>query len=92
MKYQRLEFSLQIEILLTETLRALSLHTEALQNVYKRGFHCTIFWYKSGTLTMSFFLPFIEEGEEKLIKEVGETFNLLNLNKMVETFAPLLLN
>ena len=42
MKYQRPESSLQIELLLTETLRALSLDTKALQNVYKNAFHSTI--------------------------------------------------
>ena len=34
----------QTELLLTETLRALSLDTKALQNVYKNAFHSTIFW------------------------------------------------
>ena len=37
-RYQRPKSSLQMELLLTETLRALSLHTEALQNAYKMSF------------------------------------------------------
>ena len=63
---------IQIELLLTETLRALSLHTRVFTRCIQNCLSLHNFLMKSGTSIMSFFLLFIEEGEEELIKEVGE--------------------
>ena len=68
-----------MELLLTETLRALSIHTRVQQKCIQNLLTAQ-FSDEFGTLTMHFFMVFIGE-TRNLVKEVGDEHLIVSLKQ-----------